>query len=146
MRWARGRRKDAGKHNHQSQVGESELVEECEAFLSGHYAQHLEHDGRLVPDWAWLNVLAHGSEQDVRDLAAQRWGAADGGLRLAWAFVAQDLLTEAQSRGDEVIELQQSTLVPLEIELAGARSETHWVQVVGTVLTALAEHSHSWSS
>ena len=143
MNWALGRRKDAGN---QSQVGESELADECATFLSGHYAQYLEHDGRPVPDWAWLSLLAHSSEQDLRDLAAHRWGAADGGWRLAWAFVAHHVLTEAERQGHAVIELQQSTLVPLELELAGARTQMQWVQVVGSVLTALAERTTSWSS
>lgn len=56
--WSRGRRT------------ESVLVVECEAFLAGRYAQYLDTKNLRVPDWAWLNVLAHGSQDDIATLAS----------------------------------------------------------------------------
>ena len=34
------------------------LISECEAFLSGSYAEFLEERGKEVPPWAWLNLGA----------------------------------------------------------------------------------------
>jgi hypothetical protein len=48
-----------------SRAWERELVAECEAFFSGQYAQYLDNENRPIPVWAWLNVLAHGSEDDI---------------------------------------------------------------------------------
>ena len=38
----------------------AQLVAEAEAFLSGDILSHLQRSGRSIPDWAWLNALAHG--------------------------------------------------------------------------------------
>ena len=143
---ARPRRKDTRRRSDGSCVCESELAEECEAFMAGHYAQYLDHDGQSVPDWAWPNVLAHGSEDDIRDLATVGPRPGDAGCRRAWAFLAQEVLVEAERRACSVATLQHSNLVPLELEFADTGSHMPWAQVVGGMLTALAENSTSWSS
>jgi hypothetical protein len=140
--WVMSRRKDKGS------VWERELADECEAFLSGHYAQYLNDDGRPVPEWAWLNVLAHGSEDDIRAFATGGPRLRDATWHHALAFLAQEVLNEAARRGGTVSDLQRSTLVPLELELAATdtRSDMQRAQVVGSVLTTLAEHSRNRSA
>ena len=50
---------------------EHELVLECEAFLSGRYAQHLAELDLPVPVWAWMNTLAHGSSDQIMVLGTE---------------------------------------------------------------------------
>jgi hypothetical protein len=49
---------------------ERDLVRECEAFLLGGNARSLDHTGQVIPAWAWLNALAHGSAEEIATLAS----------------------------------------------------------------------------
>ncbi len=139
--WAIGRRRD----------WEDELGDECEAFLTGDYATYLAARNRPVPVWVCLNVLAHGDHDAVTAVAA---GAPRGDASphtAAWqralAYLAQEVLSETTRRGCSLGDLQRSTLVPLELELAGR--DTRFLgptQLVSTVLTVLAEHPTSRQS
>ena len=42
------------------------IGDECEAWLSGEWAEYLAAHGEEVPPWAWLNRVAHCSEQVLR--------------------------------------------------------------------------------
>ena len=98
-----------------SRAWERELVAECEAFFSGQYAQYLDNENRPIPVWAWLNVLAHGSEDDITALAAgeppRRTFPETAVWHQALAFLAQELMSQAARRGRPVADLQCSTLV-----------------------------------
>jgi hypothetical protein len=77
-----------------SRAWERALVAECEAFFSGRSAQYLDNQNRPVPAWAWLNLLAHGSEEDIAAVAAgesepPRSTSATSVWRQALAFLAQ---------------------------------------------------------
>lgn len=100
------------------------LATETEAYLSGRLVEYYLERGIEVPAWAWLNAVAH---RDDAQLAAMvlagrpervpaelgRWYDA----RLTLAVVVLDI---ARYSREDVIELQQDALIPLEIELAGA--------------------------
>ena len=124
---------------------EHELVTECEAYLSGRYAEYLGEAKRPVPVWAWLNVLAHGSEEDVAALAAGEPHPSISLWHQALAFLAQELMNQAARRGRRLADLQRSTLVPLELELAGkgAQSPVELARFVSRVLSALAQRPTS---
>ncbi len=132
----------------QNRTWERGLVAECEAFLTGHFALYLGQQSRLVPPWAWLNTLAHGSEDDITALATgnpQPPGPTSPATALwheALAFLAHELMGQVTRRGLPLAELQRSTLVPLELELAGRRVpvSTKPGELVARVLRALAEH------
>lgn len=131
-----------------SRTWERELVVECEEFLFGRYAQYLRDENRPVPTWAWLNVLAHGNEEDITALAASerpRRSCSDTVWQEALAFLAQELMSEATRRGHPLASLQRSTLVPLELEFAGRRgpADVEPVEFVSDVLRALAQHRTS---
>jgi len=131
-----------------SRTWERELVAECEEFLFGRYAQYLRDESRPVPTWAWLNVLAHGNEEDIAALAASeppRRSSPDTVWQEALAFLAQELMNEATRRGLPLASLQRSTLVPLELELAGRWGPVcvQPVEFVSSVLTALTRHHTS---
>ena len=82
---------------------EQEFVAECEAFLSGHSAQWLADANRPVPVWAWVNALAHGSDDDITALAVGepiRLGSQGTSVwQQALAFLAQELMSQATRRG-----------------------------------------------
>jgi hypothetical protein len=44
----------------------AQLVDETEAFLGGRFVERAEARGDFVPVWAWTNLLAHGSDKDLR--------------------------------------------------------------------------------
>jgi len=128
---------------------EQEFVAECEAFLSGHYAQWLAEENRPVPVWAWLNVVAHGSDDDLTSLATGEPPGQHAQGASVWqqalAFLAQELISQATRRNCSLADLQRSTLVPLELELAGRRASGAGepAQLVAGVLSALARHPTS---
>jgi hypothetical protein len=132
-----------------SRAWERTLVAECEAFLTGHYVDRLLSEGRLVPSWAWLNLLAHGTESEIG--ACAETDGTDGavGARPDWhlvlAFLAQELLAEAARQGVAVAELQRRALVPLELALIGSRTRSIMAPpaFVSEVRQALAQGSSS---
>jgi hypothetical protein len=107
---------------------ERALVAECEAFLTGHYVERCLAEDRLVPSWAWLNLLAHGTESEIGACAAG--DEVDPAVRgrsewqMAIAFLAQELLAESARRGAAVADLQRRALVPLELDLVGSRTRS----------------------
>ena len=127
---------------------ERALVGECEAFLSGHYAQYLDGENLGVPDWAWLNVLAHGTPDDIRALASGEPAWAISSDTSVWhdalSFLAQELTDQATRQGRALAGLQRSTLVPLELELAGRRGRSMGpTAFVGLVRSTMAQHPSS---
>jgi hypothetical protein len=59
--------------------------------------------------------------------------------------MAQELVNQATRQGRPLAELQRSTLVPLELELAGPRAPTSMkpAALVTSVLRALTDHPTS---
>jgi len=92
-----------------------ELVEECESFLGGDYVERCETRGASVPPWAWMNVLAHGTEAEIRAAAANRPEHDDG--RQALAFVAGELVDLIDDGRVDLEAFQRDVLVPLELDV-----------------------------
>ncbi len=122
---------------------ERALVVECEAFFSGHYAQYLDGKNFRVPAWARLNVLAHGSPDDIATLATGDSPHSSSGSSIwhqALAFLAQELMSRTSQEGS-LAELQRSTPVPLELNLVGQRAPpVPPATFVSTVLGVLDPH------
>ncbi len=121
-----------------------DLASESEMFLSGRYAEHLLAHGLPVPDWAWLNSLAHLPAHEVAEIAHRepsipaRWckrgcdkAAADQLLngQSAIRYLAGELLQRAGNQGRRIEDIQREILVDLELELA------HDAEVVGVLPT-----------
>lgn len=123
-----------------------ELVDDCEAFLAGHYLARAAPRSLAVPAWVWSNVLAHGSTEDIRQTAAEG-ATADRGWRAARAYLAAELV-ELEARGQSLAQLQHDVLVPLELHLA-ARSDVQnwtpqrWAAAVRTSIDAYGHSSHT---
>jgi len=117
--------------------------------LSGHSAQWMADANRPVPVWAWVNALAHGSDDDITALASGDPPSAHDQSASVWqqalAFLAQELTSQATRPGCSLADIQRSTLVPLELELAGrqASGAGEPAQLVARVLSALARHPTS---
>ena len=142
MRWS------LSKGDKGTRRGQRDLVRECEFYLSGHYAEYLERRNERVPNWAWLNVLAQGSPETFRTLAAEN--APIGGMGMkssAWwhavGFLAGEILSQrVDDRGLD--ELRRSVLVPLELNgLAAGRPPERPGELVRTVLDALDQPPRS---
>jgi hypothetical protein len=133
-----------------SKVWERALVAECEAFLLGRSAQYLDSQNLPVPVWAWLNRLTHGDTQDIAALADGDWEpsprfSATSVWPQALAFLAQELMSQATRQGRPLAELQRSTLVAIELDLAGSKAPAALKpsSLVTMVLKALADQPAS---
>jgi hypothetical protein len=87
-----------------------------EALLGGTYVEYLEGRGQGVPPWAWINLLAHGSEEalgrtarpaPVPILDVNMW-------RHARRYLAGEVLAAADRAGS-LPAVQSRVLVPLEL-------------------------------
>lgn len=104
---------------HYDGVG-TNLVAECEAFISGAYAAHLQARGQPVPAWAWINRPAHAARADIEVLAAAAYGDTPEALT---SCIAAHLLAVTQRRGISLESLQHDNLLPLESLLAANAGE-----------------------
>jgi hypothetical protein len=115
------------------------LVEECEAFLSGTYVELCEARGEPVPVWAWMNLLAHGTEDQLRAAMIQHPSA--GRWRHARGFLAGELLDRVDAAQLLLPEFQAGVLVPLELEMLECADANRWQpgRLVSGLLDALPE-------
>jgi hypothetical protein len=123
---------------------ERDLVRECEAFLSGRYVEFLLDREDYVPPWAWTNLLAHGSVEQLRSPGtsfAVNWADVLEPWLKARAYLAGEVLETAHRYGP-VLRVQRRALIPLELKLA-SRSRpvvvgpSEWVTMVLGALTPL---------
>lgn len=95
--------------------------DECEAFLAGRLAAHLQDLGRPVPAVGWLNQVVHATPRELSMLAVN--GEAYAIQPLAWCravgYLARCLLERARETGRPIEQLQRDLLLPLELELIG---------------------------
>jgi len=121
----------------------SELVDDCSAFLLAHLVDRLEQKHQSVPVWAWTNLLAHGTEQDLRGAqsVSGRRLIFDRQWHLARSYLAVEILALAQRCGP-LADLQRDVLIPLELQLASRPEVARWSprQWVTNVEAALNEH------
>jgi hypothetical protein len=113
-------------------------------FLAGTYPQFLQRHHMPIPHWAWINPLAHETNERILELAAQplntRTGVQPPGTWAdAVAYLAGVILAAAQTRNQALAELQRSTLVPLELKLAHSphTNPATPAELVTTVVDAL---------
>jgi hypothetical protein len=101
---------------------EAALSGETEAFLEGRIVEQLTAAARMVPTWAVLNKLAHGSPIEIADLTqtdGQPDDAPDAGEPV-WRAAQRSLAARVLARGtapDDITHVQQTLLVPLELRL-----------------------------
>jgi hypothetical protein len=125
--------------------------DECQAFVSGRYAEFASVRRRPVPVWAWVNTLAHGSEQDLATLASGPsdvpWWChrRDRNFGRAISYLADVLLGDVLVTGTALATIQRSILEPLESRLID--EERAWEltpeRLIGVVLACLRGHPSS---
>lgn len=93
-----------------------DVVPELEALLAGTYVEYLERRGQRVPPWAWINLLAHGTEAALRSAAQPRRAPIlDVNVwRHARCYLAGEVLAAADRTGS-LRAVQARVLVPLEL-------------------------------
>ena len=123
----------------------AELVAGCEAFMTGRYADYLEEREQLVPAWVWMNLLAHGTHDQLvsarKDLGSPR---GRGPLHAAWwqarAYLAGEVADAVDAGLGPLPQLQRRVLLPLESRLAADHApgrNPKWL--VTAVLAALED-------
>lgn len=134
-------RRGGGGPEAQTVIEAGELVEECQAFLAGHLVEEVERHAGLIPIWAWMNLLAHGSPRELwveRATLHPGGSVAEASWHEARSYLAGEILDAAAGTGD-LTELQARVLVPLELQLAVVADTTvwepgQWVELVQRVL------------
>jgi hypothetical protein len=122
------------------------LVEECAAFLAGTYVELCESRGQPVPVWAWMNLLAHGTEDQLGGAIVQHPRA--GPWRQARGFLAGELLDVVATGRVSLGEFQHEVLVPLELDVMSCSGANRWQpgQLVSGLLGTLPDkRSHKRS-
>lgn len=99
-------------------TSDSWIVEQCSAFLNGTYRELLERRRQSVPAWAWINVLAHCEEDEVKRRAAVPVGQDDCDSYVS--RLARHTLVKMRNEGVTLKEVQNTILVPLELALAAS--------------------------
>jgi hypothetical protein len=117
------------------------LIEECESFLAGAYVERCEGRGEPVPVWAWMNVLAHGTDAELRAAASNRSGSDEG--HQALAFVAGELVDLIDDGALDLETFQREQLVPLELDVIACPATSGWSapQLASALLRVLPTRS-----
>jgi hypothetical protein len=125
--------------------GGRQLANECEAFLTGRYVELLAQRGVPIPAWAWTNLLAHGTEEQLRSCPASIDSGASGSQPwcLARRYLAGEVLDLAHRNGP-LGKVQAKALVPLEARLVSSATASRsgpgdWVTDVLTALAPLSD-------
>ena len=126
---------------HRADPGAERLIEECESFLAGEWGSRCEARRESVPVWAWMNVLAHGTEAELRAATQDRPRDDEG--RQALAFVANELVELIDTGIVELDAFQRDVLVPLELDVIACPATAQWRpgQLVSGLLGALPARS-----
>jgi len=126
---------------HRRRRAGAELTLDAEAFLLGHLAERSLTLTGDVPVWAWANLLAHGTEDELRTEAVptSRPGDAAWQWRQARSYLAGEVLHSAQLYGS-LAEAQEKLVAPIELWLASSPEVNHWgpSRWVMAVMKALA--------
>ena len=103
--------------------GSESLIEECEAFLTGHLGENTDGSGRRSSPSSWLNALAHADLQELQRLAQS--GQGDQGSGDLWAqaisFLAAEILWAGADDGGAVRRIQVDLIVPIELRWSRTR-------------------------
>ena len=129
--------------DHRSGRKERRLVRECEIYLAGEYAEFLDSKDQRVPNWAWLNVLAHSRRDQLRRFSSHSAPSflitPSGSWWQALGFLSSEILTRAPN-DRELDVLSRSVLIPLELSyLAQGSAPRRPGDLVRVVLQALDE-------
>ena len=94
------------------------VICECESFLAGRWAFDRRNQGRPLPRWAWLNQVAHGDVDSLREAAARPSGSTPWRSDDIQAVLARAVL--AAGPLDDLSRVQREILVPLELRVMAA--------------------------
>ena len=122
-------------------------ADDCEAFLAGRLAEYRMDHHQFVSVSDWTNLLAHGSEADLRSEVSETndirsrtsKSRGDAVWREARWYLTARLLHQVTGEG-ALENLQRLVLVPLELELAAGAMDWGPRKWVTEVDTALARH------
>lgn len=124
-----------------NKVSQDEVVTQAEELLCGSAAAGYRRRLSRVPVWAHVNLLAHGSYEDLARTAARAGHGHPSTWDVAVSGLAQDLV-RLDLNGTALRVLQHEVLIPLELELlARHQSEpTTPMQLTALVRGALGQH------
>src|ERR1700722_11684370 len=107
-------------HPDASTAEETCISRECEQFLHGQLLECFTEERESLPEWVWINVLAHAPEEYLA-VVASRGEETQASCRCTWdrtiAFLAGILLDNAGRTGKPVAQLQRDIVEPIELKV-----------------------------
>src|ERR1700722_4571614 len=92
------------------------VLQGCEAFLRGQLLNDFSADLESAPDWVWISVLAHASEEYLASFAT-RCVRPRPTNRCVWdrtlSYLSEMLFDQAAQTGLSVTDLQHEIIVPI---------------------------------
>ncbi len=126
-----------------------DVLDECAQFLGGQFLESYREDRDSAPDWVWVNVLAHASEELLATCAAAGGTPSRSSGRCVWdrtlSFLSQVLLDHAGRTGVPVSLLQHDIVVPIELPAGGSPPGPADARAPGAQWSARARGVHSGS-
>lgn len=117
------------KWRHSDRRLAAQSAADAAAFLNGRLVERAERLKVAVPVWAWTNLLAHGSRQDLVTESGRVWSRWDCSVGVQWrrarSYLAGEVLLYAGPYGS-LAEVQRVVLVPLELSLAATPEVADW--------------------
>lgn len=119
------------------------FVRECAALLDGQVAFERLAGGENPRAAEWVNLLAHGSLEDLHRLIDMAPASSGFPKAVEWhsaaQFLAQAVTNEVDGGALSLRRLQQTLLIPLELEMMGTDAPEPWPDAtVRLVLAYLA--------
>jgi hypothetical protein len=115
----------------------------AERMLAGQAAaMMLQTGGQAPPAWAYLNALAHGTVEDLHDLAGADAARPDSkGWSATTSYLAADMIAYDRDAG-HIRQTQREVLVPMELEFLDDRFDppSTPADFAGLVLRVLERH------
>jgi hypothetical protein len=96
-------------------VPDDVVARECESFLAGRWGLDRRNQSRPLPRWAWLDQVAHGDVDDLREAAARPSGSTPWRGHDIQGVLARAVL--AAGPLDDLSRVQREVLVPLELRV-----------------------------
>jgi len=120
----------------------TDVVDEVAQFLEGQMLGSFGENRESAPDWVWVSVLGHGSEELLATCAAEGGAPAGSGSRCVWdrtlSFLAQVLLDHSERTGTPLSTLQHDVVLPIELQLGNRPLAPP--TLVRVVLSGLQQH------
>ncbi len=122
------------------------VVQYCERLLDGTAVELFSAGRDPIPEWIWVNTLAHATEETLLRIASRSRPVGDPhpeerAWELTFSYLARAILAHSGKVGTPLQEIQRKVLLP--IELASTAHQVGPSTLVRLILAGLTDLSRS---